>query len=114
METTYDTQPTENEILALYSAEFNSQVKPIEKKQPKQKTPEDEKKPIVIGVVDDIKQGNSKFGYSFKIYIAGQVYFFNCKEESTVHKMFTKGQKAAFTMEEVNGFKKILSVFYTF
>jgi hypothetical protein len=117
--------PSRSEIESVYAEELQRSkmraventeqtTKSVEKKYPKQKTPEDEKKPIVIGVVDDIKPGNSKFGYSAKIYIAGQVYFFNYKEPSTLEKMFQKGQKCAFTMEEVNGFKKVVSIFFTF
>jgi hypothetical protein len=69
---------------------------------------------IVQGVVDEIKKGNSKYGYSYRIYVNGQCYFFNCKTEGAVFQLFEVGKKCAFQFEMSKEFKKITQVFYSF
>jgi len=81
-----------------------------------------EKMPIVQGIVSDIKEYQSKYGYSFAIILDGQSatrYYFNCKCKDTVDRMFQKGKKAAFTCDiktskAGNKVAVIDMVYYTF
>jgi len=80
------------------------------------------KEPVVQGIVKEIKEYTSKYGYSYAIILDGQSatrYYFNCKAQDTVYRLFEVGKKTAFTtVDKVskNGNKcKIVDmVFYTF
>ena len=78
--------------------------------------------PAVQGIVTEIKEFKNKYGYRYMIVLDGQSstrYYFNCKSESTVHRMFKVGQKAAFTCttktsKSGNKVAVVDMVFYTF
>lgn len=74
----------------------------------------DGKKLILRGVIDSINKVPSKFGYSARIKMGDATYYFNCKIESTIDKMFKQGEKAAFTVKDSGKYLVIQDVFYTF
>jgi hypothetical protein len=70
-------------------------------------------KAVIKGTVQAIVPINSNFGYSYKIFVGGQPFYFSCSLETTCEKLFKLDAHTSFKIKTQGAINIITEVLYS-